>query len=487
MSSRHVAVVGGGIAGLAAALFLARHGGDALRVTVLEASPRIGGKLSVSEVAGIPVDEGAEALLVRRPEGAELVRLAGLGDELVAPVTMAASVWSAGALRPVPSGHVMGVPGDLRALAASGLLSLRGLGRVPLDHLLPQTPVDDDVAIGRYVTARLGREVVDRLLEPLLGGVYAGHADELSLDATVPQLSQAVRSSRSLIDGVRRVIAANPGNGEPVFNALTGGMGRLPAAVAAASGAEVRTGTTVRGLRRTSAGWRLTTGPAREPEHVDADAVVLALPARPAGRLLADEVPAASAQLAGIDYASVAIVTLALPRSAFPRPLRGSGFLVPPVEGRVVKAVTYSSRKWGWLADADPDTVIVRLSIGRYGEEHDLQRTDQELAAAARAELADALGVRGEPIDTRVTRWGGSLPQYAIGHRHRVAGVRAAVAQVPGLAVCGAAYDGVGIPACVATARTAAESVLRGLGTRPVRGSEDGVADGATGRGRMAT
>jgi oxygen-dependent protoporphyrinogen oxidase len=480
MSDRHVAVVGGGIAGLAAAVFLAGEGGEGLRVTVFESSPRIGGKLQVSEVAGIPVDEGADALLVRRTEGTDLARLAGLGDELVAPVTSAASVWSAGGLHPLPAGHVMGVPGDLRALAASGLLSLRGLGRIPLDHLLPRTPVDDDVAIGRYVTARLGREVVNRLLEPLLGGVYAGHADELSLDATVPQLSQVVRSSRSLLDGVREVLAATPRNGRPVFNGVTGGMGRLPAAVAAASGAEIRTGTTVRALRRTPGGWRLTAGPTREPEYVDADAVVLALPARPAARLLADEVPAASAQLAGIDYASVAIVTLALLRSEIPRPLVGSGFLVPPVEGRVVKAVTYSSQKWGWLADTDPDTVIVRLSVGRYGEEHDLQRTDEELVAVARDDLAAMVGVQSEPIDTRVTRWGGSLPQYTIGHRHRVAGVRAAVAQAPGLAVCGAAYDGVGIPACVATARTAAESVLYGLRTAPEE-------DGGAGRGRMVT
>jgi protoporphyrinogen/coproporphyrinogen III oxidase len=480
MSDRHVAVVGGGIAGLAAAVFLAGEGGEGLRVTVFESSPRIGGKLQVSEVAGIPVDEGADALLVRRTEGTDLARLAGLGDELVAPVTSAASVWSAGGLHPLPAGHVMGVPGDLRALAASGLLSLRGLGRIPLDHLLPRTPVDDDVAIGRYVTARLGREVVNRLLEPLLGGVYAGHADELSLDATVPQLSQVVRSSRSLLDGVREVLAATPRNGLPVFNGVTGGMGRLPAAVAAASGAEIRTGTTVRALRRTPGGWRLTAGPTREPEYVDADAVVLALPARPAARLLADDVPAASAQLAGIDYASVAIVTLALLRSEIPRPLLGSGFLIPPVEGRVVKAVTYSSQKWGWLADADPGTVIVRLSVGRYGEEHDLQRTDEELVAVARDDLAAMVGVQSEPIDTRVTRWGGSLPQYTIGHRHRVAGVRAAVAQAPGLAVCGAAYDGVGIPACVATARTAAESVLYGLRTAPEE-------DGGAGRGRMVT
>jgi oxygen-dependent protoporphyrinogen oxidase len=463
---RHVAVVGGGIAGLAAAFYLARQGGPGLRVTVFESAPRIGGKLQVSEVAGLPVDEGAESMLVLRPEGLELARAVGLGEELVAADTTSAAVWSRGALHPLPTGHVMGVPGDLRSLAASGLLSLRALARIPLDHVLPETPIADDVAIGRYVEGRLGREVVDRLVEPLLGGVYAGHADELSLDATVPQLSQVARSSRSLLAGVRSVTGAASGPRGPVFNSLPGGLGRLPAAVAAASGAEIRTGTTIRELRRTPGGWRLTAGSTREPETVEADGVVLAVPARPAARLLADEVPAASVQLAGIDYASVAIVTVALPRTAFRSPPAGSGFLVPPIDGRVVKAATFSSRKWGWLAAADPSTVVVRLSVGRYGEERDLQRDDAELVRVALADLAAATGVQGRPVDSRVTRWGGALPQYSVGHRDRVARLQAAVGHVPGLAVCGAAYEGVGIPACVAGARTAAGAVLRGLPAR---------------------
>ena len=467
----HIVVVGGGIAGLTAAYALCRTGATGPRVTLLEASPVLGGKLRVGEVAGLPVDEGAEAILARRPEGTELARAVGLGAELVHPATAAAAVWTRGGLRPLPAGHVMGVPTDLRALTASGVLSPGGLARVPLDVLLPRTPVDGDVAVGRYVTARLGREVVDRLVEPLLGGVYAGRADDLSLAATVPQLALIAQRERSLLAGARRVRATRPAHSSPVFAGIPGGVGRLAAAAAAAAragGAQLRTGVTVRRLRRTPEGWQLTVGPTSAPEEEAADAVVLALPAAPAARLLAGEVPAAAADLAGTAYASVAIVTTAWPAAAFPRPLTGSGFLVPPVDGRVVKAATYSSRKWGWLAAADPGTVVVRCSVGRVGDEADLQRDDDELVRLAAAELSAATGVRGRPVDSRVTRWGGSLPQYAVGHLDRVARIRAAVAAVPGLAVCGAAYDGIGIPACVASGRAAAAQVLR----QPVGGGE---------------
>jgi oxygen-dependent protoporphyrinogen oxidase len=240
-------------------------------------------------------------------------------------------------------------------------------------------------------------------------------------------------------------------------------MGALPAAVAKESGAQIRTGVTVRDLIRTPDGWRLVTGPTRDEETIDADAVVLAVPARPASRLLRREVPKAAAELAAIEYASMAIVTLAYPRTAFPEPPEGSGYLVPPVEGRPVKAATFSSVKWPHLAEADRNVLIVRCSIGRLGEELVLQRDDAELTALAMNEMAEVMGVRGLPLDTRVTRWGGGLPQYDVGHLDRVARVRAAIAGQPGLAVCGAAYEGVGIPACIATARTAAKLVLEHL------------------------
>ncbi|GAA5080240.1 protoporphyrinogen oxidase [Thermocatellispora tengchongensis] len=453
-------VVGGGIAGLAAAWYLRQAAGEALRVTVLEAAPRIGGKLHVSEVAGLPVDAGAEAMLARRPEGKELARLAGLGGELVYPGTTQAAIYSRGGLRPMPKGQVMGVPSDLGALARSGILSPAGLARVTMDQILPATMVSTDVSVAAYVRARMGGEVLDRLVEPMLGGVYAGRAETLSLQATMPQIATVARTERSLLAGARDIAAEAPKDAGPVFTTLRGGMGTLPAAVAAASGAEIRTGVTARELHRTETGWRLVTGPVPRPETVEADAVIVALPATPAGRLLAAEVPKAAAELSRIAYASMAVVTLAYPRAAFPSVPERSGYLVPPVEGRPVKAATFSSVKWPHLAEADPNLVVLRCSIGRLGDEHELQRDDGELVALAMAEAAEMLGVRGLPRDSRVTRWGGSLPQYDVGHLDRVARIRAAVAGQRGLAVCGAAYDGVGVPACVSTARAAAARVL---------------------------
>jgi protoporphyrinogen/coproporphyrinogen III oxidase len=458
---RHVVIVGGGISGLAAAWFLHRDGPSDLTVTVLEGSPQIGGKLRVSEVAGVPVDEGAESLLLRRPEAVALATAVGLGDDLEDAATTSAAIWSRGEMRPIPTGTVMGIPADLRALARTGLLSPRELARVPVDSWLPGSALSDDVAVGKHVARRMGHAVVERLVEPLLGGVYAGRADQLSLYATMPSLAAPARRHRSLLAAAREARGTTGAAGAAVFGAPRGGVGRLPAAVARASAATVRTNATVREIEQTPTGWALTVGSTRNPERIEATAVILAVPPSAAARLLRDPVPAAAAELSVVRSASMAVITLAFPRTAFRSPPQGSGFLVPPADGRVVKAATFSSTKWKWYAAAAPALVVVRLSVGRIDEEGDLQRDDADLVEVALADLTDAIGVTDPPVDARVSRWGGGLPQYAVGHVGRVERVRAAVAAHPGLVVCGAAYDGIGIPACVASAAGAAAEVLR--------------------------
>ena len=480
-SRPHVVIVGGGIAGLAAAFFLRD---EPVRVTVLEGSPRLGGKLSVSEVAGVPVDEGAEALLVTRPEGTGLIAEVGLAGDRMAPGTTSSAIWTLGALRPLPRRQFMGVPADLAELTRSGVVSDAGAARASQDLELPPVSRDGDVPVAAFVAARFGAEVVDRLVDPLLGGVYAGRSSELSFDATMPVLAAASRRYRSLAEAAGSLLPPPGGtrSGGSVFTTLSGGLGQLPVVLAKASGAEIRTAAMTRalspapGAQGAGRGWRLTVGSAAADELIDADAVILAVPARPAARLLAG-VPGTSAAVTAfgeISYASMAIVTLAYPRSAFPGASSGSGlaalgwsgYLVPAVDGRAVKAVTFSTVKWPHLADAVPGAEpleIVRCSVGRIGEEALLQRADDELAALAAAELAVATGVAGAPVAHRTTRWGGALPQYTVGHLDRVARIRTAVAAQPGLAVCGAAYEGVGIPACVATARAAADQVTEFL------------------------
>jgi oxygen-dependent protoporphyrinogen oxidase len=437
-----VVVVGAGIAGLTAARELAATH----EVLVLEGSPRIGGKLRLASVAGVKVDVGAEAMLNRRPEGVALARELGL--EVVHPTTATSRIWSRGELRPMPR-SLMGVPFDVAELADSGVLSESGLARLRAETA---TPVDDDVSVGELVAARLGDEVVDRLVEPLLGGVYAGRARQLSAEATVPQLLAMARRG-SLLEQA----AAVPRSTVPVFAALPGGMGRLPAAVAA--GLEVRLDAPVRELCRDGDGWALTVGSARSPETVHARHVVLATPAAPTARLLAEVAPDVAADVADIESASVAVVTLAFPREAVAGLSDRSGFLVPPVEQRGIKASTFSFAKWDWVREVGGEHAILRTSLGRVGEESTLQATDGALVALSLAELADLAGINAVPVDTHVQRWGGGLPQYAVGHLDRVARVRSALPV--GLSVCGAWCDGVGIPAVIGSARRAAADVAR--------------------------
>ncbi|MFH8801329.1 protoporphyrinogen oxidase [Streptomyces sp. NPDC017936] len=475
----HVVVVGAGIAGLAAAHRLVRRGA---RVTVLEAADRAGGKLRVGSVEGVRIDLGAESMLARRPEAVALAREVGLADRLQPPATATASIWTRGALRPMPKGHVMGVPGT--AAAVAGVLSDEGLARIERDAGLPRTETGEDVAVGEYVAARLGREVVDRLVEPLLGGVYAGDAYRISMRSAVPQLFEAARRHDSLTEAVRGIqaeAAANPRTG-PVFTGIEGGVGTLPRAVAdsvTAHGGEILYGRAATELRRDAhGGWRVTAGDLA----LRADAVVVAVPAPAAADLLAAESPAAAAELRTVEYASMALVTLAYRRADASLP-EGSGFLVPPVDGRTIKASTFSSRKWRWSAEENPDVLVVRTSVGRYGETEIFQRDDAHLVDVSRRDLKAATGLDATPLDTLVTRWTDGLPQYPVGHHARVARIREHVAGLPGLAVCGAAYDGVGIPACIASAYAAADQIggdlraVQELTAHPVQSLHGGAGE----------
>jgi protoporphyrinogen/coproporphyrinogen III oxidase len=454
--TRRLVVVGAGITGLAAAFEWRRRRPDD-EIVVLEAGDRIGGKLHRIELAGHWYDTGPEAVLARVPEAVRLVEDLGLADQLVSPATTQASVVLPDGRHPLPAGTVLGVPASADGL--EGFLSPDGVARVRAEASLPPVRLDGDVAVGGLLRERLGDELVDRLVEPLLGGVYAGRADELSLAATMPALAAELPSAGSVLAAAaasRDAGARSRGDDDgPVFATVRDGIGALPAALVAASGALVRLRTPAHGVRRTAIGFELSVGPVAAPELLTADAVIVTAPAQKAARLLAGVAPGAVEPLQGIPYASMAVVAMAFPAQDG---AAGSGLLVPPVTGRLVKGVTVSSAKWSHLAG---DALLVRSSVGRFRDEAELQRSDDDLTAAVVADVADLLDLeRPEPIETRLVRWGGGLPQYLVGHPARVDAIRAAVSEVPGLAIAGAAFRGVGVPACIRDAHHAVDALL---------------------------
>ena len=449
-------VVGAGITGLAAAHDWRRRRPDD-EIVVLEAGDRIGGKLHRVELAGHWYDTGAEAVLARVPEAVRLVEDLGLADQLVAPTTTQAAVVLPDGRYPLPPGTLLGVPASADGLA--GVLSADGVERVRAEAQLPPLTLDGDISVGALLRPRLGDEVVDRLVEPLLGGVYAGRADELSLRATMPALADELPRAGSVLGAARAARDAGArSRGDvdgPVFATVRDGLGMLPDALVAASGAEVRLRTPAHGLRRTATGFELSIGPAAYPELLTADAVLVTAPAQKAARLLADVAPGAVEPLRGIPYASMAVVAMAFRAQDVDA---GSGLLVPPVTGRLVKGVTVSSAKWPHLAG---DALLVRSSVGRFRDEAELQRSDDDLSAAVVADVADLLGLADpRPLETRLVRWGGGLPQYLVGHPARVDAIRAAVSEVPGLAIAGAAFRGVGVPACIRDALHAVDALV---------------------------
>ncbi|MDT9594366.1 protoporphyrinogen oxidase [Nocardioides zeae] len=453
-----VVVVGGGIAGLAAAHRLAARE-DGTEVVLLEADDRVGGKLRHAEVAGVTVDVGAEAMLARRPEGVDLARAVGL--DVVHPALASSRIWTRGALRPLPR-SLMGVPLDLEQLEAAGILTPDELARVRAEATLGAEAVEtgEDITVGDLVDRRLGPAVTDLLVEPLLGGVYAGHARLLSARAAVPQLL-AFAARGSLLEQAAAIPTTYD---RPVFAGLEGGMALLPAALQAdlvARGVRVVTGTAARTLHHDAGGgFVVGTDAGTEP----ADAVVVALPPAAAGRLLEAVAPTVARELAAVVTASVAVVTFAFDADDVGAAgLEGSGFLVPPVEERRIKASTFSYAKWDWVGAAGAaapvgPVALLRTSLGRAGDGA-LERDDASLVADSRHDLAAAVGLRAEPRGVHVQRWPDGLPQYGLGHLDRVRRIRSGLARVPGLAVAGAAYDGVGVPAVIGSSYTAVESV----------------------------
>jgi oxygen-dependent protoporphyrinogen oxidase len=468
-ATRHLVVVGGGIAGLAAAYELTRAD-PSPEVTLFESSDRLGGKLLTSPFAGRMLDEGADAFLVRVPWALELCRELGLEHDLVAPATGTAYVWSRGELRRLPEATVLGVPTDLDALAASGVVSDAGVARAAEDLERPADALDGDETVGALVRRRLGDEVLERIVGPLVGGINAGDADRLSLQAVTPQLAAARDAGPSLVVALRAqrdAAARSTPPDTPVFLSPRGGMGALAYRLADAvrQRATVRTGVAVSALAPGPGGeWRVTGG----GFELTADAVLLTAPAPTTARLLAKTCPAAASTLRALDHASVVLVSFAYPRAAIDHPLDGSGFLVPAVEGLFMTACSWATSKWAHLAEAGAD-VLLRVSAGRAGDASPVtDAPDDDIVDRLRADLHTTMGIEVAPSAVRVSRWPEGFPQYAPGHLDRIDALDAALAAAaPGVVAAGAWSRGVGVPACINAGRDAAHRALPAGGTEP--------------------
>ncbi len=448
-------VVGGGITGLTTALTLA---GRDVEVDVFEAGSRVGGKVLTTEVRGAPVDAGADAFLVREAHMTELCEELELAPDLVPPATGKAWLWLDGALRPLPQRQFLGVPLDLDDPAVIGVLSAAGVARAARDLDAPADGPSGDESVGSLVRRRLGDEVMDRLVGPLLGGINAGDGDRLSLHAGVPQLAAAAAHDPSLIRSIRAHLRGTDRDpSAPIFRTHPNGLGQVVDALATRLGPRVRLDEPVNRIERAGPGWRV-----HARSVTEADAVVITSPAFASASILREVAPRAAALLEDIDYASVVMVTFAFATREID-PLDGSGFLIPRSEGLTMTACSWASAKWAHLA-AGP-TAYLRVSAGHAGDEAPLTMPDGELVDALRRELAWTAGVTAEPREVRITRWPRSFPQYRPGHLERVAAIDASLAEeAPGVTVAGAAYRGLGLPACVHQARRAAAWVTDHLG-----------------------
>ena len=536
MTKPRIAIVGGGIAGLVAAYEIVKDG--SAEAVLYEASRRVGGKLLTTPFAGRMVDEGADAFITRVPHAIELCEELGLGDELVAPSTSKAFIWSDGTLKPLLKSQMLGVPLDIEELRKSGLVSEAGIAAAEADlnraeaeaeaALAKKTPIAAAEAdlkraefaardskptlgtsdttsttettgapdtVGALVRQWLGDEIAEKLVFPLIGSINAGNCDLLDLQTTAPLLAEAAASNPSLIAGLRNLRQQAQSKDEAsmgtasVFLAPNSGMGKIIQQLESRLGERIRLSCPAASVE--TLGIRFSDGRASE----NFDAIVLATPSWTAADLLAKSHSETAAMISDIDYASVVLVTLAF-NSDHPADieLAGSGFLVPASEDLTITACSWASSKWEHLRsdqagskNASRDTIdqtiasqstatgkkpsrsetqsniILRVSLGRHGDDAIASADDEHIIATVLADLEQTMGITSRPLETRISRWHRSFPQYAPGHSEQVAKAESLLSP-DGIFLAGAGYHGIGVPACIASGRNAARASLRRVG-----------------------
>jgi len=482
---KQIVVIGGGIAGLSAAYYLHKKVEDTISITLMEADSFWGGKIVTERVDDVVpegdfvIEGGPDTFVVTKPWGVRLCKELGIADRLrgTNPETKKTYILKNDALHELPGGLTMMIPTEFGPMIRTGLLSWPAKIRMGMDFFLPAQLENGDETMGEFVTRRLGRSAYENLIEPLMSGIYAGDGDKLSLHATLPYLRDLERKYGGLVKGAlavrkeraRKAKASGkspnptPGSRSIFLTPLTGLAEIVEALVAEldAAGVDMRLNSRVIDVTRNELArdtWQVALGGG---ERLNADAIILATPAFVSGALVEDIAPKLAAELSAIEYVSTATVTLAFRESDLPRPLDGYGYVIPRREDRKALASTWTSTKFPHRAPEG--YALIRVFIGRAGQEADIIWDEDELLVIARQELELTLGITAEPLLKRVFCWEKAMPQYNRGHPERLDRIDAALDAYPGLALAGNGYRGIGIPDCIHSGELAAERVINQL------------------------
>jgi len=466
----HIAVVGGGISGLAAAHRLVETT-PGITVTLLEAGPRLGGVLQTEERDGFLLERSADNFLTNVAWGVDLCRRLGIEEELIGTdeTRRRAFVVCQGKLEPVPEGFVLMSPGRIWPIVTTPILSLAGKLRLAWELFVPPRTEEGDESLASFAVRRLGQEAYERLVQPLIGGIYTADPAKLSMAATLPRFQQMEREHGSLLRAAMRTPASDAEAKESgarygMFVAPRGGMARLVGAIAGRlPPGTIRLNTAVESLRpREGGGWQVLLAGHHPP--LACDGVIVALPAPAAARVLGEADAALPPLLNRIQYAGASVVATAHRREHIKHALDGFGFVVPAVEERKILATSFTSVKFP--GRAPEGTVLLRTFVGGALQPELADLPDARLKRLVLDELRNLMGIHREPLWAEVIRWERAMPQYHVGHLERVAAIRQTASRLPGLALCGNAYDGVGLPACIHSGEQAAEGLVQALVAR---------------------
>lgn len=462
---KKVIVVGGGITGLSAAFYMqkeAREKGLPLDVTLIEASKKLGGKIETVRRDGFIIERGPDSFLIRKKSMSRLAEDVGVAHDLVKNATGQAYIYIKGQLHPIPGGSIMGIPTEIGPFIKTGLFSLTGKMRAAGDLILPRKTTEGDQSLGTFFRRRLGNEVVENLIEPLLSGVYAGNIDYMSLQSTFPQFAQVEKNHRSLILGMKKTTPKKQdppdAKKEGAFYTFRNGLETIVEAIEAHLNEDsVMKGIRVEAIHKEGEKNRLTLS---DGKMIEADAVILTTGHKMASELFAEHGILQS--IGQIPTTSVATVALAFPESSIVQKQDGTGFLVARNSGYSITACTWTHRKW---PTSTPDgKVLIRAFVGRPGEEEIVDLSNEEIENIVLKDLSQLITIKGKPDFSVITRWKEDRPQYRVGHKARIEHARGELKKLfPTVKLAGASYDGVGLPDCVDQGKVAVQEVLKEL------------------------